>query len=155
MRQILQKEIEWNWTEREENFNEIKRKITEKPCLAHFARNRDNIVSTDASRSGLGITLGQKQNDDKVRPFAFASRYLNDVEIYSIGELDLLAVVWGLEEFCLKLYGNVVHLYTYYRALEPLNKRNRAYRQNSAQLTKWLDRLAHFDISLKHSVGKT
>ena len=33
------------------------------------------------------------------------------------------------------------------------NKRNRAYRNNSAQLTRWLDTLAHFDTSIKYMAG--
>ena len=47
----------------------------------------------------------------------------------------------------------VVHLYTDQQALEPLIKRIRAYRQYSTQLTRWLDRLAHFDNSIKHTAG--
>ena len=127
-------------TEREKkDFNEIKKKITVIPCLAHSAKDRNNIVSTDASRSGLGIILEQKQNDDTIRPIAFAIRYLNDAQKnYSIKELKLLAVVWELEKFRLYLYSKVVHLYTDDRALKPLIKRNPAYRQYNAQLTRWL-----------------
>ena len=129
--------------------------MTEIPCLALFARGRANIVSTDASRTGLGITLWQKQNDDSNRPIAIASRYLNDVEInYSVGELELLAVVWGLKKVQFHLYGKVVHLYTDHQALEPLTKRNQAYRQYTAPLTRWLDKLADFDVSMKHTAGK-
>ena len=66
MRQLLLKKLEWNWMEREEeDFNEIKKKITEILCLAHFTRDQDNIVSTNASRTGIDITLLRKQNDDQ------------------------------------------------------------------------------------------
>ena len=89
MRQLLRKKSDWNWTEKEkEDFNEINKKITEIPCLAHFARDRDKIVSTDSSRTGLGIILWQKHNDETIRPKAFTSRYLNVAERNSsIGEL--------------------------------------------------------------------
>ena len=41
-----------------------------------------------------------KQNDDTVQPKAFASQNLIDAEkIFSIGELELLPVVWGPEKF--------------------------------------------------------
>ena len=72
---------------------------------------------------------------------------------YSIGELELLAVVRGLEKFRFYLYGKKVHLYTDHQALEPLIKRNRSNKQNSAKLTKWLDRQPHFDLSIQHIVG--
>ena len=38
--------------------------------------------------------------------------------------------------------------------MEPLLKRNKTNKQYSARLTRWLDRLNHFDISLKHTAGK-
>ena len=69
-------------------------------------------------------------------------------------ELKLLAVVWGLEKVRFYLYGKVVHHCTDHQALETLIKRNRAYRQNSARLRRCLDRLANFDISIKHTAGK-
>ena len=65
----------------------------------------------------------------------------------------ILAVVWGLEKFLFYLYGKKVLLYTDHKALEPLIKRNRSKKQYSARLTRWLDRLAHFDISIQHIAG--
>ena len=44
-------------------------------------------------------------------------------------------------------------LYTDHQTLEPLIKRNRCNKQNSARITRWLDRLAHFDISIQHIAG--
>ena len=124
--------------------------------MKQFARIRDNIVSTIASPTGLGNTLWQKQNNNTIRPIAFASRYLNDAEKnYSVGELELLALVYGLEKFLYYLYGKLVHLYTDHQALEPLNKRNRSDRQYSGRLTSWLDRLDYFDFSMKHTAGKS
>ena len=112
------------------------------------------MVTTDASKTGLGITLWQKQDDANIKPIAYGSRYLNDTEKnYSIGELELLAVVWGLEKFRFHLYGKKVYLYTDHQALEPLIKRNRCNKQYSARLTRWLDRLARFDIAIQHISG--
>ena len=59
----------------------------------------------------------------------------------------------GLENFRFYLYGKKVFLYTDHQALEPLIKRNRCNKQYSARLTRWLDRLAHFDISIQHIAG--
>ena len=95
---------------------------------------KDNIVTTDASTTGLGITLWQKQDDGNTKPIAYGSRYLNETEKkYSISELELLAVVWGLEKFRFNLYGKKVYLYTDHQALEPLIKRNRCNKQYSAR----------------------
>ena len=99
--------------------------------------NRCKQETTDASETGLGATLWQKQDDGNIKPIAYGSRYLNDTEKnYSIGELELLAVVWGLEKFRFYLYGKKVYLYTDHQALEPLIKRNRCNKQYSASFTQ-------------------
>ena len=155
LRKLLKKDFTWNWGKQQnDDFENIKEMLTEEPCLAHYAKDRENIVTTDASKTGLGITLWQKQSDGEIKPMAFGSRYLNDSEKnYSIGELELLAVVWGLEKFRFYLYEKIVVLYRDHQALEPLIKRNRCNRQYSARLTRWLDRLAHFDIAIQHIAG--
>ena len=79
---------------------------------------------------------------------------MNDTEKnYSIGELELLAVVCEIEKFRLYLYGKKVHFYTDHQALKPLIKRNRSSKQYSARLTSWLDCLTHFDIAIQHIAG--
>ena len=73
---------------------------------------------------------------------------------YAINELELLAVVWGLEHFRLYIYGKPIKLLTDHQVLEPLIKRNRSNKPYSARLARWLDRLAHFTININHIVGK-
>ena len=74
--------------------------------------------------------------------------------MYSVGELELLAVVWGLERFRFYLYGKQIQLFSEHHALEPLLKRNKTNKQYSARLRLWLDRRNHFDISLKNTASK-
>ena len=58
----------WNWgKEQDEDFNNIKEMLTEEPCLAHYAKDKENIVTTDASKTGLGITLWRKQSDGEIK----------------------------------------------------------------------------------------
>ena len=40
------------------------------------------------------------------------------------------------------------------QALEPLLQKNKANKQYSSRVTRWLDRLNNIDISLKHTAGK-
>ena len=127
LRKLLKKNEPWIWGEEQpKDFGKIQQMLTEGPCLAHYAKDKDNIVTKEASTTGLGITFLQKQDDGNTKPIAFGSRYLNDTEKkYSIGELELLAVVWGLEKFRLYLYGKNVYLFSNHQALEPLIKKNR------------------------------
>ena len=94
LRKLLKKNEPWIWgEEQEKDFKQLKQILTEKPCLAHYAKDKCNMVTTDAE-TGLGITLWQKQDNGEIKPIAFGSRYLNDTKKnYSIGELELLAVV--------------------------------------------------------------
>ena len=156
LRQLLKKNNEWIWTpEHSEAFTQLKNKITEIPCLAHYNSNLPNTITTDASTKGLGATLWQEQHNGELKPIAFASRFLSDTEKkYAINELELLAVVWGLEHFRLYTYGKPIKLLTDHQALEPLIKRNRSNKTYSARLTRWLDRLAHFTINVNHIAGK-
>ena len=81
LRKLLTKNTEWRWeTEPQIDFKTIKKMLTEEPALEHYAKDRDNIVTTDASKTGLGITLWQKQADGELLPIAFGSRFLNDSE---------------------------------------------------------------------------
>ena len=58
LRKLLKKNETWNWgTEQNEDFIKIKQMLTEGRCLAHYAKYQDNIVTTDVSSIGLGITL--------------------------------------------------------------------------------------------------
>ena len=110
----------------ETDFDRIKQILTEDPCLAHHAKEKVNIVSNNASTTGLAKTLWQNQNYGKTKPVAYGSRHLDETDKkYSIGELELLAVVWGLGKPRFYLYGKNVYLYTDHQALEPPMKRNR------------------------------
>ena len=156
MRQLLKKKNEGIWTEKHtQAFENLKQKITEIPCLAHYNSDYPNVITTDASTKDLGVTLWQEQPDGKLKQIGFASRFLSDTEKkYSINQLELLAVVWGLEHFRLYIYGQPIKLLTAHHALEPLIKRNRSNKTYSARLTRWLDRLAHFNINVHHIAGK-
>ena len=156
MRQLLKKGVKGEWTEeRNTDFNNLKKELTTQPCLAHYNGNKENIVTTDACNTVLDVALWQRQNNGELKAIADASRYLNDAEKkYSVGELELLAVVWGLERFRFHLYGKRVQIISKYQALRPLLKKNKTNKQYSARLTRWLDRLNHFDISLKHTAEK-
>ena len=111
-------------------------------------------MTTDACNTGFGATLWQKEGEI-FRPVAFACRFLTDCERkYAINELELLGALWGLEYFRYYVYGKKAKLLTDYQALQPLLNRNRPHKQYSARLTRWLDRLSHFDVNVHYTAGK-
>ena len=154
MRKLLKKDVRWERTAKiNEDFERLKKEITEAPCLAHFDPKRGNYITTDACNTGPGATLWQKEGV-VFRPVAFASRFLTDCEKkYAKNELELLGALWGLESFRYYVYGKRVNLLTDHQALQPLLKK-RAHKQYSARLTRWLDRLSHLDVNIQYTAGK-
>ena len=125
------------WTdEHTKVFNKLKEGITKIQCLAHCNAQTENIITTDASTKGMGATLRQKQKTGAIKPIGFAIRYFVETEKkYAINELELLAVVWGLEHFRLHIHQTPIELSTDLQALEPPNKRNKSNKTYSARLT--------------------
>ena len=71
LRKLLKENEPWIWgDEQQKDFKKIKQMLTEGPCLAHYAKDKDIIVTTDASTTGLVITLWQKQDDGNTKPIA-------------------------------------------------------------------------------------
>ena len=49
---------------------EKKQMLTERPCLAHYGKDKDTMVTIYASKTGLGISLWQKQDDANIKLIA-------------------------------------------------------------------------------------
>ena len=82
----------------------------------------------------------------------FASRFLTTFEQkYSIYELELLAVVWALENFRKYVYGIHFEIISDHKALNAILEGNRANKTYSIRLTSWIDRLLPFQFTVTHS----
>ena len=89
-----------DWEEKHTTaFIKIKQAIRTKVEQKHFDINCETRVKYDASKKGLGACLEQNQNNIW-QPIVYANRFLNKNEQrHIINELELLAVVWSLENF--------------------------------------------------------
>ncbi|KAG1930727.1 retrotransposable element [Pimephales promelas] len=92
--------IPWN-TEAQQAFQELKKRFTTAPILRHPDPERQFIVEVDASNTGVGAILSQRQgNPAKMFPCAFFSRKLSPAERnYDVGNRELLAMKLALEEW--------------------------------------------------------
>ena len=76
-------------------FKKLKNLLTISPILAFPNFTKGFLLATDASGIGLGTVLSQVQEDDSIRPIAYASRTLQKYEDnYGATELEALGVVW-------------------------------------------------------------
>ena len=65
---------DWN---KKQTLTETKQVLID-PCVAQYAKNKDNMVTSDASKTELGLTLWQKQNDGNLKPTAYRSRCFDE-----------------------------------------------------------------------------
>ena len=111
-----QNKLDWN-EKHTEAVNEIKLQIRNITENKHFDTEKQTRVRCDASKRGRGACLEQKYGNIW-EPVAYASRFLNNLEKrYSTNELELMAVVWSLEQFKYYLYGSQFILQTDHQAL--------------------------------------
>ena len=86
----------------------------------------------------------------------FASQFLTEIEKkYSINELELLAVVWSIENFRIFVYGTEFEVVTDHKALTTILRNNRADKTFSSRITRWVDRLLPFQFNVVHAPGRT
>ena len=107
LRGLLQRKNVFLWTrDHEAAFQKAKAILTEPPVLQPFDPNLPTVLQTDASRTkGIGFALLQKK-ENKLVLVQCGSRFLSDAERrYATVELELLAVVWGIQKCHLYLLG--------------------------------------------------
>ncbi|KAI2660465.1 Transposon Tf2-6 polyprotein [Labeo rohita] len=82
-------------------FDELRRRFTTAPILHHPDPDRPFIVEVDASSTGVGAVLSQRQGEPaKMFPCAFYSHKLSPAERnYDVGNRELLAIKLALEEW--------------------------------------------------------
>ena len=110
IRKLTLKDVKFKWTEEQQKaFEDIKQVITSRQVLKIFdPKNTNLVLQTDSSRSGLGAVLLQDN-----RPVGFGSRSLTSSEkSYAQIELELLAVIFGLQHFHQMTYGRHVEVQT-------------------------------------------
>lgn len=135
----------------QESFDSIIQKLVTAPVLAYADYNLPFILHTDASKSGLGAVLYQKQ-EGQMRVIAYASRKLKSSEVlYPAHKLEFLALKWAvLDKFYDYLYG---HPFEVHSDNNPLT-----YVLSSAKLDstghRWLAELSSFNFKIYYRPGK-
>lgn len=134
-------------------FQELKNRFTNAPILVHPDPERQFVVEVDASDSGVGAVLSQRNpKDNKLHPCAFYSRRLSPAERnYDVGNRELLAVVRALQEWRHWLEGTdqPFIVWTDHKNLAYLRS---ARRLNSRQ-ARWALFLGRFRFTLTYRPG--
>ncbi|KAI2644670.1 Transposon Tf2-6 polyprotein [Labeo rohita] len=74
--------------------------FTTAPVLTHPNPGKPFVVEVDTSDVGVGAVLSQRGPDGKLHPCSFFSRKFNSTQQrYGVGDRELLAIKWALEEW--------------------------------------------------------
>ncbi len=134
-------------------FLQLKDRFTTAPILHHPDPNLEFTVEVDASNTGIGAILSQRQgNPSKLFPCAYYSRKLNAAERnYDVGDRELLAMKAAFEEWRHWLEGSKIPfvVLTDHRNLEYIRS---AKRLNPRQ-ARWSLFFSRFSFKVTYRPG--
>jgi len=144
---------EWKWNpEAEKAFQELKKRFTTAPILAHFDATRPVIIESDASDFAIGAILLQRDTENHLHPVAFHSRKFKPAEInYEIHDKELLAIVDAFKHwrrYCegakhpVEVFSDHQNL-EYFTTTKVLNRRQ----------ARWAQELAGIDFKTYYRLG--
>ncbi|CAM9499205.1 unnamed protein product [Heterosigma akashiwo] len=127
------------WTpECQKAFEALKEALTSHPVLQLPDMFLPFILETDASKMGIGAVLMQELEPGKMCAIAYASRLNSPAQKnYSVFDLELSAIVYGVTRFRPYLYGRTFTIVSDHKALRHL-----------MSLTQPGDRLARWQLML-------
>jgi hypothetical protein len=145
---LLKKDVAWTCSEEaQEAFNTLKEKLSEFPILRRLDFNKVFILHTDWSAFGIGVILGQLDEEGKEYVIVYASRSNNKVESnYFSYEGECLDVVWAVIHFRPYLYGTKFTLYTDHQPIKWLMTNNKF----TGKLACWELILQEYEFKVIH-----
>ena len=147
MTRLTRKEVKFDWDDRcEDEFQELKRRLTSASVLIVPDRGQGYIVYYDASRVGLECVLMQSG-----RVVAYGSRQLkNNEQNYPTHDMELTAVVFALNIWRQYLYGEEFEVYSDHKSLKYIfTQRDLNMRQR-----RWMEFIEDYHFTLHYHLGK-
>jgi hypothetical protein len=150
---LLKKDTPYMWTQDQQKaFENLRDKLTQVPIVQYPNFNKPFFLYTDASITGLGAVLAQKDNNQE-HVIAYVSRTLNPAEKnYAITELECLAIIWAVKYFRHYLYGSKFSIITDHAALKWLL--NSVTENANRRLERWKIVLSEYDFEIIYRKGK-
>ncbi|XP_046585212.1 uncharacterized protein K02A2.6-like [Haliotis rubra] len=151
LRELIKNDSHWDWTSNHDRaFREIKDLITRSPgpVLQYFDRKKDVIPQVDASQNGVGAVLLQEKG-----PVAYASKAMTDSQRnYAQIEKEMMAIVFGCENFHHYLFGKSFKVISDHKPLETIFKK--PLHAVPLRLQRMRIRLQMYDMTVQYTPGK-
>ena len=150
--ELTRADCPWQWGERQqEAFDALKAALVSAPVLALPDPSKPYEIYTDASGFALGAVLLQDQGQGP-QPVAYLSRKLNPTEQrYPVGDRELLAVFWALQQWRCYLEGATFTVDTDHLNHTWLQQKVLSRRQ--ARWVLWLQSY-YGNLDIKYKAGK-
>ena len=147
---LLRKDVAFMWSPLQEKaFEKIKKTLITAPCLSHFDNNKEIVLQTDMSDSGIGGVLLQGG-----KPVVFVSKTWTETERrYAPIEKELKAVVYcmhRLRDYCI---GNHVIVHSDHKPLEAIYKKD--LNKIPLRLQRMIMALQEFSYEIIYKPGST
>lgn len=143
------KRFKWT-TEAQLAFDALKKSLLEAPVLINPDFSRHFYIQCDASTTGVGSVLFQRDDDGTEHPIAFYSQKLNAAQRnYNTTELECLAAVLSVKKFRGYVEGHPFTIITDHSSLKWL----RSQRDLSGRLARWSLKLQAFDFNMEFRKG--
>ncbi|KAL0187881.1 hypothetical protein M9458_014980, partial [Cirrhinus mrigala] len=133
-------------------FKNLCLQFTSAPVLIHPDPAKPFVVEVDASDVGVGAVLSQRGPDEKLHPCSFFSRKFNSTQQrYGVGDRELLAIKWALEEWrhWLQGGGDPFTVWTDHENLTVI----RQTKQLNPRQARWALFCEHFNFHLSYRPG--
>ena len=149
---ITKKNTDFEWTKDHDNsFRAIKAALQSPETLAFPHSDSEMILSSDACTRGLAAMLSQYDKNGVERPIGYVSRRLSDTESrYSISEIEMAAVLLGIEKFHEYIVGRPLILRTDHRSLSYIKSMPCG---NNSRLARWSLALQRLQFTIQHVPG--
>jgi len=148
---LTKKNVPFVWSSECENaFQTLKNALIGGKILAFPDFSKKFVLATDASNIGVGACLSQ-EHDGVLKPVGYAGRGFTAAELnYHTTDKELLAVVFGVQQFKIYLIGAHFELHTDHAALRQiLTTKNLEGRQ-----ARWVTFLQGFNFTPIYIKGK-
>jgi hypothetical protein len=149
---LVKKNVDFAFGEQEQEiFKYLTSVLTKTPVLAIYSPTAETELHCDASSSGFGAILLQKQPDNKFKPVFYFSQRTSPVESkYHSFELECLAVVYAIKRFHVYLYGISFKVMTDCDSFRlTLNKQD-----VNTRISRWALFLQNYDFCVFHRPNK-
>ena len=146
------------WTPEHQESMELTKKILTDPngkVLRHFDPSLPVSLYTDASRTGIGFILTQRDKEGALRLITCSSRFVSEAEKnYSVHELECLAIVWAVTKCRLYLAGTEFTVFTDHKPLIGIMNGRSLDANKNVRIQRLLSKLLGYSYKVEWIAGK-